>query len=448
MATKSPEGCCLTEEDQLEFQSIPQGFIPSYVPRSSVDSVSSQQDYDFIDSPDQDYYCPVSLSILLDPHQTTCCGHHISQEAAHSLVKDGKPCPMCKSLDFATQEDKYFRRKVKGLKVTCHYKSLDCDWIGELGHLEHHLIACPKRPWKCPYCDFETTFDTGPNTHMSVCARYPEPCPNQCEVGTVPRSEIDGHLKSCPLQIVECDFAQAGCRIMIPRKDVTTHMAENVQGHLMNATLQTLQLTKHLHHDMKEKDQQIAALQAQVTGLMNKLSVIEQRTETVGYSCHTFTLIKFKEYQSFGSRGSWYSDKFYSSPGGYCFKLNIDTNGVGDAQGSHLSAALYLQSGAYDNDLKWPIKCIVHLQMLNQRGDYGHHTVVGSVEFSQPAVDHTVVGSVEFSQPAMNIEYGQIGPSTKMFPLNRLGYYHLRSTEFLRNGCLQFRIYINVKPKD
>lgn len=339
---------------------------------------------------------------------------------------------MCKNSNFATQEDKYFKRKVKGLQVSCPHKNYECDWVGELGQVDVHSTVCPKRPWKCPHCAFETTFDKGTGAHTSICSRYPQPCPNRCEIGTVPRSEVEEHLMSCPLQVVECDFAHAGCRVMIPRKDVTKHLTENAQVHLMNATILNLQLTKQFRKEMTAKDQQITALQKQTTEIMNKVSSLEQRIKIQGYSCHMFTLIKFKEHQSTGKRGSWYSDTFYSSPGGYCFKLNVDTNGYGDAHGSHLSSSLYLQSGPYDNDLKWPIKCTVHLQMLNQRGEYGHHTVVGSVEFKQP-----VVGD----------DYKQIGTTTKMFPLRRLGFYAIRTTEYLKNNCLQFRLYINVNPK-
>lgn len=51
-SSSSPQECCLAVEDQLEFQSIPQG-LPSSIQKS--ESLSSQQDYDFIDEPDQDY---------------------------------------------------------------------------------------------------------------------------------------------------------------------------------------------------------------------------------------------------------------------------------------------------------------------------------------------------------------------------------------------------------
>ncbi len=82
----------------------------------------AEPDYDLVEQPDQDYFCPVSLELLVEPHQTTCCGHHISQQAANRLARERKPCPMCKQDNMATQEDKYFRRKVRQLNVRCPHK--------------------------------------------------------------------------------------------------------------------------------------------------------------------------------------------------------------------------------------------------------------------------------------------------------------------------------------
>ena len=89
----------------------------------------------------------------------------------------------------------------------------------------------------------------------------------------------------------------------------------------------------------------------------------------------------FDSDQAEGGYGSWCSDEFYNHPGGYCFKFNIDTNGFSAVRGTHLTAYLYLQPGDNDDSLKWPIKCTVYLQMLNQRGDHGHHTVIQTHDF-------------------------------------------------------------------
>ena len=220
----------------------------------------ASQEYDFVEQPDQDFYCPVSLEILLEPQQTDCCGQHISQKAADRLIKEGKPCPMCKDENFTTHQDKYFNRKVKQLKVHCPHKKSGCVWVGELGDLNQHSTSCPNRPWKCQHCNFETTNEVGTNDHTPNCTKYPEPCPNRCEIGTVPRCDVEKHLLVCPLQLVECEFAHAGCDVKVPRGDLAKHMIENAQHHLMNTTLLNLRLTRELHQKMEEKDQQIVHL--------------------------------------------------------------------------------------------------------------------------------------------------------------------------------------------
>ena len=473
------------------------------VARDEVEHTSTEdasQDYDFLEQPNQDFYCPVSLEILLEPHQTLCCGQHISQEAANRLTREGKPCPMCKSENLATQEDKYFNRKVRQLKVCCPHKKGGCVWVGELGDLNRHSTSCPNRPWKCQHCNFETTYEVGTNDHTTNCTKYPEPCPNRCEIGTVPRCDVEKHLLVCPLQLVECEFAHAGCDVKVPRGDLAKHMTENAQHHLMSTTLLNLRLTRELHQKMEEKDQQIVHLQRQVkemdfkidanletqakdldtklqqtrdldtklqqqikdldtkidTGFKQqaketsevnvKVQLIHQQTIkldqqlnklqtdltylalTSGFTRHEFTLTEFKKHQAKEGSGRWFSDEFYNHPGGYCFQLGICTNGFSEAQGTHLTAYLLLQPGDNDGKLKWPIKCTVYLQMLNQRGDHGHHTVTHTAEFKGKGLWTFIIGT-----------------TNKFFPLAKLGYCADQNTEYLKNDCLKFQLYLKVE---
>ncbi|XP_064386948.1 TNF receptor-associated factor 5-like [Halichondria panicea] len=373
---------------------------------------------DLVEQLDQDYFCPVSLELLIKPHQTSCCGHHISQQAANRLTRERKPCPMCKEDNLATHEDKFFTRNfINKLKVYCSHKKSGCEWTGELGGLNHHTTACPKRPWKCQYCDYESIYEIGPTDHTPNCANYPLPCPNQCEIGILPRCQADSHLLECSLQLVECEFAGVGCAVKVPRRDLAGHMTENAQHHLMTATLLNLRFTRELHQKMEEKDQQILELKQQLTeqktstnylvGQCDNIAAqLDQQKEYLDFKlsetitevhqeaidiedklqkqskdfdnakhfiCHKLTLSEFKKCQAKGGAGSWFSEPFYY-PGGYRFKLNIDTNGCGETAGTHLSAYLYLLRGDYDDERQWPIKVTVRLTMLNQLGDNNHHT--------------------------------------------------------------------------
>ena len=430
---QSHKVCCASEPEQSpvttaqDSPSNNQGNEPEYV----------------VEQPDQDCFCPVSLELLTEPYLTSCCGHHISKQVVDRLIRERKPCPMCKEENFTAQVDKYFKRKViNTLKVRCPHKKNRCEWVGELGDLNNHSTSCPKRPWKCQYCDLETTFDVGSNEHTPNCTQYPLPCPNQCEIGTVPRCDAEKHLLVCPLQLVECEFINVGCEVNVPRRDLTRHMTENVQHHLMSATLLNLRLMRELHQKMKEKDRQIAELKQQLNEhearmseevskklkqqtddinsklqqqtndldtrlqeqtkelniklqqatqnqhveIVKKMSTLELSIACEKLACLEFTLSEFKRHQGKVGRGSWYSDPFYSGPEGYKFKLKIDTNGYGEARNTHLTAYLVQMQGEHDKDLQWPITVTVYLEMLNQRRNHDHYMCTGTIEYKEPAI--------------------------------------------------------------
>ncbi len=454
---------------------------------TSNQQIQSQQDsevepdYDFVQQPDSEYFCPVSSELLVEPHQTSCCGQHISQQAANRLIREQKPCPMCKDDEFNTQVDKYFTRKVRQLKVRCPHKKSGCEWTGELGDLNHHTTSCPKRPWKCKYCEFEETYEIG-NEHIPVCANYPFACPNQCGVGTFRRRDAEKHLLECPLQLVECEFAGTGCDVKVPQRDLVSHMTENAQHHLMTATLLNLRLTRELHQKMEEKDQQIVELKQKMTELdINMCEEIrylradikkqlkptpfpqyqhpqnlplekpsprrqpsrpQQRTEgstrraqataaPTAANKVTTTMITLKEFtkqQASSKNGSWYSDIINCEE--YQFKLAIETNGFGEARGNHLSAYLRLQAGENDQMLCWPIKVKVKIELLNQRENKEHKQVVGNVLFRKPA---TVW------------DCGMIGTNTKSFAIRALGYNAHKHTEYLQNDCLSFNVMLKIE---
>ena len=225
------------------------------------DEATAKEEYDFIEQPSQEYFCPVTFELLLHPDQTTCCGHHISREAVERIQKDKKPCPMCKA-NLTIVPDKFFRRKVHELKVRCYHKEGGCEWVGDLGSYDDHVKKCPKRPWSCEFCDFKSTYDIGNDDHLPNCKKRPVPCPNACEINTIPLSDVESHLLECPLQLVACELAHAGCSALVARRDLPLHMKESVQQHLLSASLLSLQLTRdkieRQDQELKKKDEQLA----------------------------------------------------------------------------------------------------------------------------------------------------------------------------------------------
>ena len=107
--------------------------------------ISAEEEYAFVERPSEDYFCPVTMGLLVQPHLTSCCGKHLSEESAIRIQGEGKPCPLCKSSEWATMLNKNFKREVYELGVYCRHKEEGCPWKGKLSELQSHLNSCEFR---------------------------------------------------------------------------------------------------------------------------------------------------------------------------------------------------------------------------------------------------------------------------------------------------------------
>ena len=104
---------------------------------------SAAQDYLFVEQPSDDFFCPVTYGLLLQPHLTSCCGKHLSEEAACRIRREGGACPLCNMACWSTMLNKHFQRQVNELVVFCLHDDRGCGWQGELSDLERHVQSCP-----------------------------------------------------------------------------------------------------------------------------------------------------------------------------------------------------------------------------------------------------------------------------------------------------------------
>ena len=106
---------------------------------------SSEEDYLFVEQPSKDLFCPVTFGLLLQPHLTSCCGNHISQEAASRIQREGGVCPLCNTHSWSTFFSKHFQRQVKLVRVFCRHNDRGCGWQGQLANFDNHVQSCPMR---------------------------------------------------------------------------------------------------------------------------------------------------------------------------------------------------------------------------------------------------------------------------------------------------------------
>ncbi len=189
--------------------------------------------------------------------------------------------------------DKKQQRRVLDLKIYCDKKADDCDWVGGLGELQQHLGEkclfvsvdcpyncgeaferrfltvhktndCPKRPHSCDYCLLKGTYQEIQDDHLPVCPKYPVECPNECGVTPPERGQLEGHLRECPLAMVECELKELGCEEVVQQKDADKHMEQAAQKHLRLST-------SYFIKNQKRQDEAIAKLQKENEKLRSDL---------------------------------------------------------------------------------------------------------------------------------------------------------------------------------
>ena len=181
--------------------------------------------------------------------------------------------------------------EIRELHVYCTNKENGCKWQGELIDISNHLgnsngcqfeevkcfnecgkmterqyltshveTECPRRKVNCQYCH-----DTGEHQfiegqHKEECPKLPLPCPNNCEVGSVPREDMEANKKECPLEMIQCEYYNVGCEVKMARKDQEKHENENMKQHLM--------MTKcKLNEDLTDTKVQLAIALRQIRNL-------------------------------------------------------------------------------------------------------------------------------------------------------------------------------------
>ena len=195
--------------------------------------------------------CPICLSILVNPHLVSCCGHHFCEDCIKRVEASNGACPMCKRREYQVVINKDRLRIINGLKVYCTNKENGCQWkielknlskhlnkgeregecqhekvkcrfrkceeIGQRRHLKHHEDnECPQRPFECQYCSTTGTYHSITEEHYKKCSKYPGLsvyCTNK-EKGC----EWIGELKNLPTHLNigeregECQYEEVKCR--------------------------------------------------------------------------------------------------------------------------------------------------------------------------------------------------------------------------------------------
>ena len=371
-------------------------------------------------------------------------GEHQFIEGQHKkkCPKLPLPCPNKCKVGKVPRKDMEAHRRV------CQLEIVKC--LNKCGRrLERHCLfthierECPNRTVECQHCHTIAPHNqiTG-KKHRKLCPTLPLPCPNKCEIGSVPREEMEAHRKVCPLEMIQCEYYSVGCEVRMARKDQQKHENEKVKEHLMKTkyvltdikhelsdTKNTLGNTKcelnNTNHELTDAKRELANAKSELTDAKGQLTSALQRINTlevllylaidkavvkptssavvlelsVGWSnklvamammsksgdqeCPVIlqmsTFNRLKE-----NDVTWYSTPIYTHNKGYKMCLNIDAAGYGDGEGSYLSVYLLLMKGPHDDELTWPLRGKFEIKMLNQISDDQHHSITVTYDDKTP----------------------------------------------------------------
>ena len=341
--------------------------------------------------------------------------------------------------------------------------------VPKCGVPDHLENSCPKRDYNCRYCGFTGSYEVVCNEHYPQCDSYPIPCPNSCTVVSVEQGTLDMHLKMCPYQEVECEVMGCGERLM--REDLDTHMERSTQKHiaLMAAAMVRLgqdfatklqqqeegfrQKERETRLLLQEKDREIEALRQELKETSKQLTestklhqegmaLMENRVSQLAesqkhgmaiISCHLqlqigepplyFTVRNIS--QKIHNCYSWCSPPMYLCKNGPKVSLTVRPSGsLGTtARSTHVSVLLGAVEGEYDHSVKWPVKCSVSVQLLNQHRDQDHLMVQRGFQWDRPK-RHTAIGHFGTTDEYQFISH------------KALEWNSQKQTQFLKNDCL------------
>ena len=140
-----------------------------------------------------------------------------------------------------------------------------------------------------------------------------------------------------------------------------------------------------------------------------------------------FTVNNIEHYQE--NNYSWYSDLFYSHPGGYKMVVAVYPNGRANAIGTHLSVYVNIICGEFDDQLQWPFHGEIFVEAWKQTTN--QWTNRKTIPLNPHRADFEAV-----SKPTNRKRNARLGFSKYIIHSDLPNYY----TTLIKGDSVEFRI--------
>ena len=285
----------------------------------------------------------------------------------------------------------------------------------ELKLLDNHLKECPLEVIECPFSysgcseklprkDMPKHLTEDVALHLNLQTTHHI---HELKKLNKRMSELETQLNEARVEVVDLRTenqlllgkVQQECKVQVTTvgQDMKYAQDQRLKGHLgtlrgeiKKAQVETKQeIAKQVHSDIHGQVQEIKKSQVEITKQIK--SDFATLHSHIGLVPCNITMPSFiqKKY----SNEPWYSPSFYTHPHGYKMCLRVNANGYGAGENSHVSVFVYMMKGEYDDDLKWPFRGDITIQLLNQmRDDEADLTRVLDVAYDDDFGDRVLEG--------------------------------------------------------
>ena len=140
------------------------------------------------------------------------------------------------------------------------------------------------------------------------------------------------------------------------------------------------------------------------------------------YLNRRFEMKNFSREKAKDQQSDWKSPAMYTHVSGYKFCIGVDANGCGSGLGNSFRVDLWSMAGEYDDQLKWPAKVKLTVELINQKG--GENTShSNTMEWNKPTTKYT---HVSFIHPCF-LEHSKLNSFLK----NDTLYFYISEVELL-----------------
>ena len=279
----------------------------------------------------------------------------------------------------------------------------DCGVYPERQNLDTHLInECTKQKVKCPFTyagcyatshpnDLQHHMESNVSNHLFLLASFSQ---KQIDVTT----DLSQKVSDLEKQVLRGVQPQSKAHYGFPadkESDAGVVASEQQQPYGASASSEIINLTRQVDQlklfcsnrdeTIRQQGEKIKELERQNQMLYEKVETLLHRPSVEGggsiqelrsHLCIVPVVYTVSDYSIRLSQSDlWFKPHpFYTYPQGYKMQLSVCVHGDGAGKGTHMSVFLSLMKGEFDNQLKWPFRGSITVQLLNQEADAEHYT--------------------------------------------------------------------------